>query len=415
MIFFRLVRESFGFAIQAIIVNKLRTALTLLGITIGIFSVISVFTVVDSLKTKIQDSVNELGSDVVYIQKWPWDFSMDYPWWKYLDRPVAKTSEAEEVIKRSNLADAVSFIMSTSKSIQYEGTTLDNSSILGVMYDFDKTWAFSIGEGRYFSTSELETGRNVAIIGQNIVDELFKTINPIGKTIRIWGAKIEIIGVFKKKGEDSFGESTDNTVVLPAIFISNYEIIDSEMMNPMIVVKAKEGVSNEDLRQELRGIMRSLRKVKPYQEDNFAINEPNMINKGFEQLFAILSIAGWLIGIFSLIVGGFGIANIMFVSVVERTNQIGIQKSLGAKRFFILSQFLIEAVFLSLIGGAFGLILIFLGTMFSTYVLDFTLKLYLSNILLGLFVSFVIGIISGIIPAYKASILDPVEAIRQGG
>lgn len=415
MIFFRLIRESFEFAIQAIIVNKLRTALTLLGITIGIFSVISVFTVVDSLEKKIQNSVKDLGSDVVYIQKWPWDFSMDYPWWKYLDRPVTKTSEAEEIIKRSSLADAVTFMMSTNKTIQYDGTTLDNIGVMGIMHDFDKTWAFSIDQGRYFSQTELQSGRNVAIIGQTIVDELFKTINPIGKTIRIWGSKIEVIGIFKKKGEDSFGESTDNIVVLPALFVSNYEIIDSEPMNPMIVVKAKEGVTNEDLRQELRGLLRSLRKVKPYQEDNFAINEPNMINKGFEQLFAILSIAGWFIGIFSLIVGGFGIANIMFVSVVERTNQIGIQKALGAKRFFILSQFLIEAVFLSLIGGAFGLFLIFLGTMFSTYVLDFSLDLYLSNILLGLFVSFVIGVISGIIPAYKASILDPVEAIRQGG
>lgn len=413
--FFRLIRESIEFAIHAVIVNKLRTVLTLLGITIGIFSVISVFTVVDSLEKKIQDSVKELGSNVVYIQKWPWDFSMDYPWWKYLDRPVSKTTEAEEVAKRSNLADAVTFVMSTSKNVQHDGTTLENISIMGVTQDFDKTWAFAIAEGRYFSPNEIESGKNVAIIGQNIVDELFRSINPIGKTIRIWGAKIEVIGVFKKKGEDSFGESTDNTVVLPAFYISNYEIIDAELMNPMIIVKAKDGVSNEDLRQELRGIMRSIRKVKPYKEDNFAINEPSMINKGFEQLFSILSIAGWFIGIFSLIVGGFGIANIMFVSVVERTNQIGIQKALGAKRFFILSQFLIEAVFLSLIGGAFGLLLIFAGTLFSTYVLDFTLNLNLSNILLGLFVSFVIGVISGIIPAYKASILDPVEAIRQGG
>ncbi len=413
--FFRLIRESFEFAIQAIIVNKLRTVLTLLGITIGIFSVISVFTVVDSLEKKIQDSVKELGSDVVYIQKWPWDFSMDYPWWKYLDRPVAKTHEAEEVAKRSNLADAVTFVMSTSKNVQYDGTTIENTSVMGVTQDFEKTWAFTIAEGRYFNPTEIETGKNVAIIGQNIVDELFKSINPIGKTIRIWGAKIEVIGVFKKKGEDSFGESTDNTVVLPAYFVSNYEIIDAELMNPMIIVKAKEGISNEDLRQELKGLMRSIRKVKPYKEDNFAINEPSMINKGFEQLFSILSVAGWFIGIFSLIVGGFGIANIMFVSVVERTNQIGIQKALGAKRFFILSQFLIEAIFLSLIGGTFGLLLIFSGTLFSTYVLDFSLDLYLSNILLGLLVSFVIGVISGIIPAYKASILDPVEAIRQGG
>ncbi len=415
MIILRLLRESFDFAIQAIIVNKLRTMLTLLGITIGIFSVISVFTVVDSLEHKIESSIEELGSNVVYIQKWPWEFSMDFPWWKYVDRPVTKVKEADEIIKRSQLAEAVTFMMSLSKKVQYEDVSSENTNVMGVLYDFDKTWAFSIDQGRYFSDSELLSGRNVAIIGPEIAEVLFQTISPLGKQIRIWGAKIEVIGMFKKKGEDSFGESTDQLIVLPARFIANFEIIDSEMNNPMIIVKAKDEVSNEDLRQELRGIMRSVRKIKPYQEDNFAINEANMINKGFEQLFSILSLAGWFIGIFSLIVGGFGIANIMFVSVVERTNQIGIQKALGAKRFFILSQFLFEAVFLSLIGGGFGLILIFIGTLASTYLLDFSISLYLSNILLGLFVSFIIGIISGIVPAYKASILDPVEAIRQGG
>lgn len=415
MIFIRLLKESFEFAVQAIIVNKLRTILTLLGITIGIFSVISVFTVVDSLENKIESSIENLGSNVVYIQKWPWEFSMDFPWWKYVDRPVAKVKESDEIIKRSRLADAVTFMMSTNKKVQYESVISENTSVMGVMQDFDKTWAFSIDEGRYFTETELLNGRNVAILGPEIAKILFSTISPLNREIRIWGAKIEVIGLFQKKGQDGFGESTDNLIVLPARFVANYEIIDSEKNNPMIVVKAKEGVPNADLSEELRGILRSVRKIKPYQEDNFAINEANMINKGFEQLFSILSLAGWFIGLFSLLVGGFGIANIMFVSVVERTNQIGIQKSLGAKRFFILSQFLFEAIFLSLIGGSFGLILIFLGTLASTYLLDFPISLYWSNILLGLFVSFIIGIVSGFVPAYKASTLDPVEAIRQGG
>lgn len=415
MIFIRLLKESFEFAVQAIIVNKLRTILTLLGITIGIFSVISVFTVVDSLEHKIESSIENLGSNVVYIQKWPWEFSMDFPWWKYVDRPVAKVKESDEIIKRSQLAEAVTFMMSTNKKVQYESVISENTSIMGVMQDFDKTWAFSIDEGRYFTETELLNGRNVAIMGPEIAKILFSTISPLNREIRIWGAKIEVIGLFQKKGEDGFGESTDKLIVLPARFVANYEIIDSEMNNPMIVVKANKGIPNADLSEELRGILRSVRKLKPYQEDNFAINEANMINKGFEQLFSILSIAGWFIGLFSLLVGGFGIANIMFVSVVERTNQIGIQKSLGAKRFFILSQFLFEAIFLSLIGGSFGLILIFLGTLASTYLLDFPISLYGSNILLGLFVSFIIGIVSGFVPAYKASVLDPVEAIRQGG
>jgi putative ABC transport system permease protein len=255
---------------------------------------------------------------------------------------------------------------------------------------------------------------NKAIIGANIADELFPNGNPINQSIKVWGAKIDVIGVFKKEGNNIFGNSMDNQVVVPARFASNFEEFNSDNVNPLIAIRPKAGISNAELISELRGIMRSIRKVKPYAEDNFALNESNMISKGFEPIFNVLSIAGWFIGIFSLLVGGFGIANIMFVSVVERTSQIGIQKSIGAKRYFILSQFLFEAVFLSLIGGAIGLILIFLITLIVSASFDFSLTLSMGNIMLGLTVSFVIGVLAGIVPAISASRLDPVEAIRQG-
>jgi len=416
MIFIKLIRESYLFAIQAIIANKLRTILTLLGITIGIFSIISVLTVVDSLKSKINESIASLGSNVVYVQKWPWEFSQDYPWWKYLMRPQPKLEELEKIKERSKLADYFSYIVSTSKNIQAGTRSLNDITIMGIAEDYDKTWSFTIADGRYFNPTELRTGSNKVIIGSSIAEELFPNSNPINQSIKIWGAKVDIIGVFKKEGSNMFNNSMDNSVVLSSLFMANYENVnsDGDRLNPLIAVRPKPGVSNKDLIAELRGIMRTIRKVKPYNEDNFALNESDMITKAFVAIFNVLSIAGWFIGLFSLLVGGFGIANIMFVSVVERTNQIGIQKSVGAKRYFILSQFLFEAVFLSLIGGIIGLLLIFIITFIVSMLLDFSLTLTLGNVILGISVSLIIGILAGIIPAISASKLDPVEAIRQG-
>jgi len=416
ILFIKLIRESYLFAVQAIISNKLRTILTLLGITIGIFSIISVLTVVDSLKSKINESIASLGSNVVYVQKWPWEFREDFPWWKYMMRPQAHIDELEKIQSRSQLEEYFSYMASTSKNIQAGTRSLNDIAIVGIAYDYDKTWPFTIANGRYFSPSELRSGENKAIIGNNIAEKLFPNSDPVNKSIKIWGAKVEVIGVFKKEGSGLFDNSNDNNVVVPVNFMANYEDINNngDMLNQLIAVRPKPGVANKDLIAELRGIMRTTRKLKPYSEDNFALNESDMITKGFEPIFNVLSIAGWFIGVFSLLVGGFGIANIMFVSVVERTNQIGIQKSIGAKRFFILSQFLFEAVFLSLIGGIIGLLLIFIITVVASAILDFSLTLTLGNIVLGLTVSLIIGILAGIIPAISASNLDPVEAIRQG-
>lgn len=416
IIIIKLIRESYLFAFQAIIANKLRTMLTLLGITIGIFSIISVLTVVDSLKSKINESIASLGTNMVYVQKWPWEFSQDYAWWKYMMRPQPHLDELEKLKERSQLADNFSYMVSTSKNIQNGARSLNDISIVGIAHDYDKTWPFTIAQGRYFTPTELRAGSNRAIIGSSIAEELFPNSDPVNQSIKVWGAKVEIIGIFKKEGSGLFNNSNDNTVVLPALFMANYEDINSngDMLNPLIAVRPKPGVSNRDLIAELRGLMRTIRKVKPYSEDNFALNESDMISKGFEPIFNVLSLAGWFIGIFSLLVGGFGIANIMFVSVVERTNQIGIQKSIGAKRYFILSQFLFEAVFLSLLGGIIGLLLIFIITMIVSAALDFSLALTFGNIMLGVTVSLVIGILAGIIPAISASKLDPVEAIRQG-
>jgi putative ABC transport system permease protein len=412
IIFAKLFRESYLFAFQAIIANKLRTLLTLSGITIGIFSIISVFTVFDSLENKIKTSIDSLGDNVLFVQKWPWAFGSDYPWWKYLSRPVAKINELAEIEKRSEAYSAATFVVGNTKTVKYKNSSISNTQIMAVSKDYDKVIAITIGQGRYFTVNESVGGRPVAIIGSDIAESLFNNSNPLGKDITVFGRKVNVVGVFKKEGDDTFGQSSDNQVMLPINFARNVMDITDESNDPTVIVRAKPNVSNQELKDELTGIMRSVRRLKPSAEDNFAINEMSLITKGFESIFSTISIIGWIIGAFSLIVGGFGIANIMFVSVKERTGIIGIQKSLGAKNYFILLQFLFEAIFLSLIGGALGLLIIFTGTLIVTYTLDFTLSLTLGNIILGLSVSFIIGLIAGFIPAFSASRLNPVDAIR---
>jgi putative ABC transport system permease protein len=336
----------------------------------------------------------------------------EYPWWKYWQRPEASLEDMKELEKRSTLAESIAFMVQVNKTVKYQTNYVENIGVMGVSQDFDKVWKFDFSDGRYFSQSESASGKNIAIIGADIANELFREGDPVGKRIKIFGRNIEVIGVLAKEGEDFFGNSNDRVVYLPVNYFKT--LVDLRDMGTTIVVKAQPYVTNDELRDELTGLMRSIRKQKPSAEDNFAINETDIISKGFDNLFGVIAMVGWIIGGFSLLVGGFGIANIMFVSVKERTNIIGIQKSLGAKNYFILWQFLFEAIFLSLIGGIFGLLIILALTMLVSYTTEFTLVLTQGNILLGIGVSAIIGLVSGIVPAMAASRLDPVEAMRTG-
>lgn len=413
MVILSLIKESVLFALQSLYANKLRTFLSLLGITIGIFAIIVVFTIVDSLEKNIRGSIESLGENVVFVMKWPWTFGPDYPWWKYMNRPNPEYNELFDLQKKSKTADAIAYRVGGRRTIRQKGNIVENAVITGCSYEYYKIKSFEIIDGRYFTENEVNSGYNVAVLGNKIAEGLFpNNQDPLGKEIKIAGKKAYVIGVFKKEGESMLGNSMDNQVVIPFHF-AKY-ILDVRSMNaePYIAVKARPGVTNAEMKDELTGIMRGVRRLKPMVEDDFALNETNLLSKNFDVLFDIIGIAGWIIGGFSILVGGFGIANIMFVSVKERTSIIGIQKSLGAKNYFILLQFLCESVFLSLIGGIFGLLLTYLITLAARGNIDMEITLSYSNIILGLTISVLIGIISGFVPAYSASQLDPVEAIR---
>ena len=413
MIFLKLFRESFLFAFDALRQNRLRTLLSLLGVTIGIFTIIGVYSAVDTLRDNLQKSVDKLGNNSVYIQKWPWVSDGEYPWWKYMQRPVPKLRDVEELARRSQTAQALSYeVYIDSRTIKYKSNTVDGAEIGAVTQDHNKVWNFDFADGRYFTEIESRTGAPVTIIGYDIAKNLFPDGTAVGKQVKIMGRYVTIIGVFAKEGNDMLGNSDDKQVLLPLNFAHNIIDVQNEKYNPQIVVRGKDGIPLPEVEGELKGLMRSIHSKSPGQDDDFALNEVTMLSNQLDILFNVVNVAGFIIGLFSILVGGFGIANIMFVSVKERTNIIGIQKSLGAKNYFILLQFLIEAVILCLMGGLIGLAMVYLGTLIVKWTTDITVVLYLRNILKGIGWSVGIGMVAGLLPAWFASRLDPVEAIR---
>ncbi len=415
LVFLRIIRESFLLALQELNNAKLRALLSLTGITIGILCIISVFAAVDSLEKNVRDSVDELGDDVVFVQKWPWAFGSDYPWWKYVNRPEANYDDFKALERYSEKAEAVAIqIIQQNKTLKYKSEYVDGADVAGVSHDWNIIFKPTIAFGRYFTFQESESGDNVVVLGHDVAKGLF--IDPeraVGQPIRVLNRKALVIGVLEREGESLVGSGLDNLAMLPYAFMARFINERSRVVGQRINVSAAEGIPLAELKEEIRKILRRARKLRPKEEDNFALNQMSILSEGISQTFGLINIAGLFIGGFSILVGGFGIANIMFVSVKERTKIIGIKMSLGAKRLFILSEFLIESVVLCMIGGAIGLGLVYVLFLIANQLIDFTLLLSLKNIILGFGISFGIGVFSGIFPASTASRMDPVEAMRK--
>jgi putative ABC transport system permease protein len=415
MLFIKLIFESFRFAINELRVNLMRTVLSLLGVTIGIFAIIGVLTVVDSLESSLKSSLAFIGDKVIRVEKWPWVFDGPYQWWKYWQRPQTTYEEFEFLQDNVKNGNGICIFAAKDNVVtRHQSNSTGETILWGVTYGYSDVYETPIENGRYFSPSEINFGRNVAILGAEIANGLFGKKDPIGKEIKIKGLKFMVIGVMKRQGENLIdAPSNDDYCIIPYDgFRKLYYSGRRWGIESVVSVKGKDDdVGLINLENEIRGYMRIIRGLRPIEEDNFALNRPEAFADLISATFDVIGIAGWVIGSFSILVGGFGIANIMFVSVKERTHIIGIQKSLGAKNYFVLFQFLFEAIFLSLLGGGIGLFLVYLITLLvPTGSLELVLSI--KNIVLGLGVSSVIGMVSGIVPAALAARLDPVIAIR---
>ena len=414
VVYLRLIKESFGFAMNALRNNKLRTLLSLLGVTIGIFSIIAVLTAVDSLDRKIKSELSVLDKNTIYLTKFSFGPS-EIPRWKRDQFPDVSYEEYEYLKSSLPEAKELAFQLFVAReNIKYNEKTVSSINVVPVSYEFIDIQGLEFSSGRFYNESEAYSGAAVVVIGDEIANNLFEGSDPIGKEVRLYGQRFHVIGVLNKQGEGLFGDSNDTSIFIPVNYMRKRFGDNNETMTPVIVIKPQKEIDMDAFQMDISQKLRSMRGMKTGEIDNFFINVLSGFTDLLDGIISQMNIMGWIIAGFSLLVGGFGIANIMFVSVKERTNLIGIQKSLGAKNKFILFQFLFESVILCVIGGIIGLLLVWVIAIVLTKALEFEFVLGLGNILLGTSLAAVIGLISGILPAISASKLDPVEAIRSG-
>lgn len=415
LLYLRLLSESFTFAMNALSTNKLRTLLSLLGVTIGIFSIIAVLSAVDSLEQKIKKDLSTLDKNTIYLLRFSFG-PTEIPAWKREQFPDVTYEEYEFLRRSLSDVDKMAFNLFTrNENLKYEDRSVSSVKVTPSTNDFEYIDGISVGYGRFYNESESNSGATVIVLGYEVANSLFDSPErAIGKKVRLYGQRFNVIGVTEKQGFSTFNESRDDAVFIPVNFVRRLYGDNNGMVTPAILIKPEKNADIEALKGEITQKLRNFRGVKTGDIDNFFINILSGFTDFIDSIFGQLKLVGWIISGFSLLVGGFGIANIMFVSVKERTNLIGIQKSLGAKNRFILFQFLFEAIILSVIGGLFGLLFVWLTALFMSNLLDFEFILGMNNIILGTSLAGAIGLVSGLIPAYFASKLDPVEAIRSG-
>ena len=392
-------------------VNKLRTSLSLIGISFGIFCIIGVLATVNSLEMNIQNQIKSLGTNTIYVDKWNYSGGPDYPWWKYVNRPVPKFSEVAFIKERSQLSTKVAFFIRTQGTVQYEDFALEGVDLYGISEEENDIQPVTITFGRFISGNEFASGSPVVVMGYDNAENLFGSPSlAIGQQVKIKDKAATVVGVIKKVGQSLIGWNYDASVMLSYRFAR--QVFNEDNSSPAIMVKGKEDVTAAALADELEGVMRSIRKLGPKQEDNFTLNQISSFSDKVSSLFSSINLGGWAIGVLSLVVGAFGIANIMFVTVKERTAMIGLKKAIGAKKRSILSEFLLEAAIICIMGGLIGLLLVYLLTVILTNVFDFPVYISAGILTLAISICIIIGIVAGIIPAYTASRLDPVVAIR---
>lgn len=413
LVYLRLLKESFRFAMNALLANKLRTLLSLLGVTIGIFSIIAVLAAVDSLDRKISKDLSSLDKNTIYLMKFSFG-PTEIPQWKREQFPNVKYDEYTYMKGVMTNTDQMGYqIFTKREAIKYESKTVSDVNIVPVSHEFIDIQGLEFEQGRFYNESEANSGASVIVLGNEIATSLFEGSDPIGKNIRLYGKRFSVIGVLKKKGSGIFDED-DTSAFIPVNFVRQLFGDNNDGLTNVIIFKPEKGVDMEAYKGEISQKLRAFRGLKAGEIDNFFINVFSGFTDLIDGIIDQMNVVGWIISGFSLLVGGFGIANIMFVSVKERTNLIGIQKSLGAKNRFILFQFLFEAIILSLIGGLIGLFFVWVIALVLTKALDFEFVLGFGNILLGTGLAAFIGLLSGILPAISAANLDPVEAIRTG-
>lgn len=415
MLLLKIFTESIRQAWAQLAGNKLRAFLSLLGISIGIFCIIGILSAVDSLEDSLSGSLAKLGDDVVYIDKWPWkDNSGD--WWDYFQRPYPDFDDYEALKENMATASLVSYwTVPGSKALKYRKNSVEGGYLFVTTFEMDRIFNIEIEKGRYWTPNEYNSGTDKLIIGAKIADELFDVLEPVGKTVKMGGRKYEVIGVFKESGGDLINPlDFDDAIVVGYNNASRFvNLKNRDQYGGTVGVKAKPGITTAQLQDEIRGVIRANRRLRPREDDNFALNELSMMADALGSFFGVINLIGGVIGFFSILVGIISVANIMFVSVKERTSLIGVKKALGARQFVILLEFLTESVILCLIGGLMGLGLVYLGTLAMNQAFEaFTISLSVKNALLGIGISAAVGIIAGIIPAGQAAKMDPVEAMR---
>jgi len=401
------LKEGLGISWSAIRANKMRSILTTLGIVIGIVTVTLMGTAIEGLNRAFLKSISFMGADVLYVHRFNWLAHSHEEWMKMQKRHEITLPQATALERQLTLARAVAPVADTEQRVQYKKRHSDNVTILGTTEQFLATSSISLAEGRFLSPAEVLGGRPVCVIGSAVATNLFQRGSPLGNKIAIGQRAFEVVGVLEKQGSFLDGGSLDNQAIIPLrqFLISSWSFPDFQ-----IQVKVKDLGQLEDAREELRSVMRKIRRLAPADPDDFAINQQDQFVDMFHRIAGTIAAIGLFITGLSLFVGGIGIMNIMFVSVAERTREIGIRKAIGAKRRTILLQFLIEAASICLLGGAIGLGIAWPLTLLMQKFMPATMSLLIVSI--ALLVSLVTGVLSGFFPAWRAARMNPVDALR---